>query len=51
MDTLLHLGFSHAQPIVLVVAAIATFAVGLWIGMRRRTDDGASTRFDEENEQ
>jgi hypothetical protein len=50
MDALLHLGSSHAQPIVLVVAAIATFAVGLWIEMRRRTDDGAGVRFGEETD-
>ena len=51
MDTLLHLGFSHAEPVVVVVAAIATFAIGLWIGMRRRADDRVSTRFDEESDQ
>ncbi|WP_154020009.1 hypothetical protein [Halococcus sediminicola] len=51
MDTFLHLGFSHAEPVVVVVAAIATFAIGLWIGMRRRADDRASTRFDEESDQ
>lgn len=51
MDVLLHLGFSHAEPVVVVVAAIATFAVGLWLGMRHRTDDRTSTRFDDESDQ
>ena len=51
MDALLHLGFSHAEPVVVVVAAIATFAVGLWLGMRHRTDDRTSTRFDDESDQ
>jgi hypothetical protein len=51
VNSLLHLGFSHAEPVVVVVAAVATFAVDLWVGMRRRTDDRASTRFDEESDQ
>ncbi len=50
MNTLLHLGLSHAEPVVVVLAAMATFAIGLWIGMSRRTDDRTNTRFDEESD-
>lgn len=50
MHTLLHLGFSHAQPVVVVLAAIATFAVGLWVGMSRWADSPTNTRLDEEGD-
>jgi hypothetical protein len=51
MDALLHLGFSHAEPVVVVIAAIATFAVGLWLGLRRRARDCAPTPADERTDQ
>lgn len=51
MDILIHLGFSHATPVVVVIAAIATFAAGLWAGLRRRASDHAPTPTDEHTDQ
>jgi hypothetical protein len=50
MSALIHLGLSHAAPVVVVIAAIATFAAGLWLGLRR-TSDRTTTRLDEETDQ
>jgi|GEM_PF-3312810 len=38
---LLHLGFAHAQPIVLAGVALLTFAAGLLLGSR--LDDDTET--------